>query len=186
MRWRRLDIRGTDECELVPLSNGWRIQGVAEFGTGPEAGLLRYIADSDREWRTIRGEVHGVVGALRIALVVERESGDRWRVNGVTAPALSGLVDLDFGFTPATNLFPLRRLSLGLGQRSEAEAAWLDDTSWTFSRLPQRYERRGSDAYWYESPSAGYEGLLIVDRDGFVREYPGLWTAVDGDPVRPA
>jgi hypothetical protein len=96
-------------------------------------------------------------------------------VNGAPAPELTGLVDLDLGFTPATNLLPLRRLALEPGAAADTEAAWLDDATWTFSRLPQRYERRSANEYWYESPTAGYAALLTVTPEGFVTDYPGLW-----------
>jgi hypothetical protein len=86
-------------------------------------------------------------------------------------------VDLDLGFTPATNLFPLRRLALRVGEAADAAAAWLDDEQWILRRLPQRYERRSADAWWYESHLGGYQGLLRVNDEGFVTEYPGLWQA---------
>ena len=92
-------------------------------------------------------------------------------------PELEGLVDLDLGFTPATNLFPLRRLALGVGEGAEAAAAWLDEERWVIRRLPQRYERRADDAWWYEAPDGGYAGLLRVNADGFITDYPGLWRA---------
>ena len=66
------------------------------------------------------------------------------------APDLQGLVDLDLGF---------------------------DDESWQLRRLAQRCERRSEREYWYESPATGYAAMLTVTADGFVRDYPGLWTA---------
>jgi hypothetical protein len=179
MRWRRLDIPGTDECTLSRLPSGWRLQGVAEFGSGEGRSRLSYAAECDAAWRTLRGEVRGNAGPREIALNVERQSSGEWLVGNRPVPALTGLVDLDLGFTPATNLFPLRRLALEPGGSADAEAAWLDDERWVFTRLPQRYERRGVDAYWYESPTTGYTGMLRVTDDGFVRDYPGLWEAVE-------
>lgn len=161
------------------MAGGWRVAGVAQFGGGTTAGRLEYVADADSRWQARRAEVRGTVGARRIAFLITRSAEGAWRVNGAERPDLAGLVDLDLGFTPATNLFPLRRLALEPGAAADAEAVWLDDASWTFMRLPQRYERRGADTYWYESPTAGYADLLIVGADGFVREYPGLWTAAE-------
>ncbi|MDQ6869318.1 MAG: hypothetical protein M3178_13370 [Pseudomonadota bacterium] len=31
--------------------------------------------------------------------------------------------------------------------------------------------------FWYEAPSVGYEGLLELAPDGFIRRYPNLWEA---------
>jgi hypothetical protein len=179
MRWRRLDIPGTDACELVELESGWRLTGLAEFGSGERAARLAYVAECDRGWRTLRGSVHGAAGPRAIALDIRRTGEGEWRLGEDRVTGFDGLVDLDLGFTPATNLFPLRRLALRPGESADVEAAWLDDERWRFSRLPQRYERRNMDAYWYESPSNGYAALLTVTADGFVRRYPGLWEAIE-------
>jgi hypothetical protein len=178
MRWRRLDVPGTDECALTASGSGWQLDGIARYGAG-DAAELRYHVTCDAEWRTVTGRVDGRVGPRRIRLAIERDAAGTWTVDGVAAPELHGLIDLDLGFTPATNLFPLRRLALQVGTSADAEAAWLDDEAWRLSRLPQRYQRRDQHTWWYESPSAGYAGLLAVNTDGFVTEYPGLWTATD-------
>ncbi len=164
---------------------GWRLAGVAEFGRGSAAARLHYRVEVDTAWRTRLAAVEGVIGTRPLVLHVERSAAGEWRIDEAPAPELDGLVDVDFGFTPATNLFPLRRLALTPGQGAEVEAAWLDATTWTFRRLPQRYVRRGADRYWYEAPTLGYAGLLTVAPSGFVRDYPGLWIAADEglDPV---
>ena len=41
-----------------------------------------------------------------------------WFANGVEQDNVAGCLDLDLGFTPATNLFAIRRLSLKVGQRA--------------------------------------------------------------------
>jgi hypothetical protein len=92
-------------------------------------------------------------------------------------PNLGACPDLDFGFTPATNLPPLRRLALEVGQAAAAPAAWLDVAAEMLTLLPQRYGRRTEALYWYESPSVAYAVLLEVTPEGFVRRYPGLWEA---------
>ncbi len=40
-----------------------------------------------------------------------RHRGGRgiWRVNDAAVPAVAGCIDLDLGFSPATNLLPIRR-----------------------------------------------------------------------------
>ena len=175
MRWRRLDVTGTDRCGLTRLGSGWRIDGAAEYADPRGPARLAYAVEADEEWRTLSGVVRGTVGVETVSLDIRRAEADRWSVNGRLVPGLDGLVDLDLGFTPATNLFPLRRLALRIGESADAAAAWLDEERWHLRRLPQRYERREEGAWWYESPDGGYEGLLRVNADGFVTEYPGLW-----------
>jgi hypothetical protein len=84
-------------------------------------------------------------------------------------------VDLDFGFTPATNLLALRRLALAMGESANVRSAWLNVASGALEPLDQRYQRRTETAYWYESPHFGYAAELDVLPSGFIRRYPGLW-----------
>lgn len=179
MHWRRLDIPGSDACKLRPLTDGWCVEGVAEYGTGSERVRLKYTVEASSDWVTRRAAVRGTAGSATIRLEVERRADGSWLINGEKAASLHGLLDLDLGFTPATNLFPLRRLALEPGESADAAAAWLDESDWTFSLLLQRYERIDDQSYWYQSPSTGYEGTLMVSTDGFVLEYPRLWEAID-------
>lgn len=98
-------------------------------------------------------------------------------LNGVAVDGLDHLVDLDLGFTPATNLPQLRRVPLAAGEAAEVPVAWLDMPAGRLGLLPQRYERRSESVYWYEAPTVGYAALLEVDPSGFIRRYPGLWEA---------
>jgi hypothetical protein len=177
MHWRRLDVPGTDRCELTHLTTGWRLDGIAEFGAASGVTRLRYIVEADDAWRTTRAAVQGTSRGLSLDVGVRRDGMGRWQVNGAPAPELGGLVDLDLGFTPATNLLPLRRLALPPGAAADTDAAWLDDSTWMFRRLSQRYVRRSASEYWYESPATGYAAVLTVSADGFVTDYPGLWVA---------
>lgn len=141
------------------------------------AAHLAYQVTCDREWRSQRGQVRGWLGVETVDLTVARTAEGAWMLDGSVVPGLESCPDLDLGFTPATNVIPLRRLRLNEGQAADAPAAWLDMAAVTLQRLPQRYERRSETAYWYETPTTRYAGLLEVTPVGFVRLYPGLWEA---------
>jgi len=175
--WRRLDTPGHDACRLAATDGGWRLRGTAVFRHGELPARLDYRVTCDRAWRTREGSVRGWVGAEAITLAVERTAAGRWILNGAPVPGLDDCVDLDFGFTPATNLLQLRRVSLGVGQVADVPVAWLDVPEGTLRRLDQRYERRANDAYLYEAPLFDYRAVLDVDAVGFARHYPGLWAA---------
>ena len=101
-----------------------------------------------------------------------------WRLNGVLVEGLAHLVDLDYGFTPATNAVQLARIALPAGQSAEVPVAWFDVDSATLIELPQSYERRGETSYWYEASTVPYQALLEIAPNGFVQSYPGLWRLV--------
>ena len=175
--WRRLDVPGHDACRLAPAGDGWRLGGVAAFRHDDGAAHLAYRVACDRAWRTREGAVRGWVGERAVDVSVRRTDRGGWELNGAPVPGLRGCVDLDFGFTPATNLLQLRRVALAEGAAADVPVAWLDVPAGTLDLLHQRYERRGAGAYWYEAPRFGYAALLETTPAGFARRYPGLWEA---------
>src|SRR6185295_168660 len=82
---------------------------------------------------------------------------------------------LDLNFSPATNLLPIRRLNLDIGQQAEVKAAWLRFPSFELQPLSQVYERLGAFKYRYSSNGGQFTAELTVNHAGFVTNYPQLW-----------
>lgn len=188
--WRRLDAPGHDTCRLLRLRDGgpavagWQLEGCAVFRhEDGRPAQLQYRVHCDEGWHAQRGTVRGWVGETAIDLVIARHADGAWTLDGSVVAGLDHCVDLDLGFTPATNLFQLRRLGLAVGAAADAPAAWIDLADTAAQRraqlgeLGQRYERRSEDTYWYTAQRFSYAALLTVTADGFVRSYPGLWEA---------
>lgn len=177
--WRRLDTPGHDACRLEGGDAGWALDGTAVFRQDGLPARLSYRLECDLRWHTQQGQVRGWLGAQSIELSITRSTGGVWTLNGVVVSNLESCVDLDLGFTPATNLLQLRRLALAEGQAADAPAAWLNESAGSLEVLPQRYERLTETMYWYEAPSVDYAALLDVAPTGFIHRYPGLWEAED-------
>jgi uncharacterized protein len=175
--WRRLDRPGRDAALLRPNGDGWLLQGAAAFDHEDGAAAVAYQVEVDARRETKRGVITGFFGDQRIQHEIRRD-GQGWRLNGAAVEGLDDLVDLDFGFTPATNVLQLSRIALKLGQSAEVPVVWFDLASASLTKLPQRYERRGEASYWYEAPTVPYQGLLEIAPNGFVRSYPDLWQLV--------
>jgi hypothetical protein len=176
--WRRLDAPGHDCALLTPTDAGWLLSGAAAFSHRDGPACVAYRVDLDAAWRTRGGTASGFVGARRFDRAIRRDA-DGWRLDGALIDGLAHLVDLDFGFTPATNLQQLRRTRPALGESVELPVAWFDIDATTLVELPQRYERRDATRYWYFAPSVRYQGLLELAPNGFASLYPGLW-AMEG------
>ena len=176
--WRRLDAPGHDACRLDRNDTSWQLDGAAVFKHGDgRIAQLHYRVRCDKHWHTQWGTVRGWLGGTPIDLSVTH--GPRgWTLNEQSVPDLSHCVDLDLGFTPATNLLQLRRLKLEDGESSSAPAAWLDVGDDSLGLLEQRYERIAAGRYNYSAPRFDYNAELSVDEDGFIHDYPGLWVAV--------
>lgn len=176
--WRRLDLPGHDSCRLAASAAGWHLRGTAVFRHEAGPAHLRYDVRADAHWRTREGRVDGWVGDRPVRLRVRRLASG-WEVNGAASERGQECVDLDLGFTPATNVLPVRRLALVVGEAAEVAVAWLDVPAGGLEVLAQRYERRTATAYWYEAPRFQYGAELEITAAGFPRRYPGLWVAED-------
>lgn len=177
--WIRLDRPGRDAALLQSSDGGWLLRGAAAFDRDGGPAAVAYQVEVDARWRTKRGIVSGFLGDKTIEHEIRRDNAG-WRLNGVRVGGLEHLVDLDYGFTPATNVLQLSRIALRSGQRAEVPVAWFDLDSASLIELPQSYERRSEASYWYEAATVSYQGLLDIAPNGFVRSYPGLWRLAAG------
>jgi hypothetical protein len=115
------------------------------------------------------------VGGATIEIDIMVDTQQRWWINGVEFPAVVGCVDLDLNFSPATNLLPIRRFDLAIGQMAEVRAAWLRFPSFTLDPLEQVYRRVDVATYRYESAGGAFTADLSVNAAGLVTRYPNLW-----------
>ena len=177
--WRRLDAPGHDGCRLEDNDGGWRLEGTAVFLEAAAATRLNYEVAGNHAWHTQRGQVRGWLGNRPVAFSIARTTRGGWTLNGVVLTGLEQCIDLDLGFTPATNLIQLRRLALRVGQEADVPVAWLDPSAGTLDVLHQRYARKTENTYWYEAPRFEYAAMLEVTSEGFMSRYPGLWEIVE-------
>jgi hypothetical protein len=154
--------------------DGWLLAGASAFLHDGLPALLSYSVTCNDDWQSQRGRVSGWIGEQWIAWEIERLTTGYWTLDGEVVPGLEHCFDLDYNFTPATNLTQLRRVGLQVGQSADVPVAWLQIGTGTLSVLPQRYERRSDTTYWYEAPTVEYQGLLEIDASGFARHYPDL------------
>jgi len=177
--WRRLDGPGHDACRLERNDTAWQIDGAAAFRREDgRVAQLHYRVRCDRHWHTQWGTVRGWVGERAIDMAIARNARG-WTVNDAPVTDLAHCLDLDLGFTPATNLLPLRRLNLQDGEGAEAPAAWLDVAEGGLQLLDQRYERIDALRYAYAAPRFQVRTELALSPEGLVRDYPGLWRSED-------
>jgi uncharacterized protein len=175
--WTRLDRPGRDAALLQLSDRGWLLRGAAAFDHDGGSVAVAYQVEVDARWETKRGILSGFLGDKAIEHEIRRDNAG-WRLNGVPVAGLEHLVDLDYGFTPATNVLQLSRIALKPGQGAEVPVVWFDLDSASLTELPQSYERRSEASYWYEAPTIPYRALLEIAPNGFVRSYPDLWRLV--------
>ena len=174
--WRRLDRPGHDACRLMDDGDHRMLTGTAVWQDGRTPAVIAYeISINSADWSTRSARLRGWAGGRDISLSIQHDGAGNWRMNGEPVPEVTGQRDIDLGFTPASNLMPLRRLMAARSDHASMAAAWLDPADWALKLLPQDYRRDGDGGWRYASPTHDFEARLSVDADGFVTDYPGLW-----------
>lgn len=176
-RWRRLDVRGHEAACIEHTATGWRLNGELDV---EEAGLtarLRYVIECDPEWRTRSTLVEGDAGGASIRFSLAADGAGQWTRDGAPLPDLSGALDVDLGFTPATNTLPIRRLALAVGESAPVRSAWLRFPELRLEPLEQTYTREAEQTFRYRAVVDGDPFVARLDTDVFGRvvRYEGLW-----------
>jgi uncharacterized protein len=180
--WRRLDSPGHDSLRFFFDDMQWHVEGTAVFGHDRLPCRLDYVVLCDSNWHTQSARITGWVGDETIDVEISAID-DRWRLNGVEQLALAGCIDVDLEFSPSTNLLPIRRLRLGIGENAPVKAAWLRFPGFRLEILDQIYRRIDANQYRYETADGSFARDLTVNDAGVVTLYPGQFEAEDIPPA---
>ncbi|MER9232583.1 putative glycolipid-binding domain-containing protein [Mesorhizobium sp. M0622] len=173
--WCRLDLEGHDACLLSESGSGRNLRGHALFVQDGKPCSIAYEVDCDAGWHTRSARADGFLGTQELHCQIELLAGGQWTLNGKRQVEVDGLIDVDLGFTPATNLLALRRFALDVGTATPAPTAYLTFPELRLVRLEQTYQRVDAAHYAYAAPLFGYNEMLEVSPVGFVVDYPRLW-----------
>ena len=157
-----------DTLEVLRLgweNAGWTAEGVI-------GGIdIHYAVRLDEHWNV-----------RQFVLFRDMEDPDLWlardvagqwgEMNGVYRHELDGCTDIDLVSTPFTTTLPIRRLDLGVGQKADVVAAWIDHETLRIAAVRQRYARLDERRWRFESLETGYDVELEVDEHGLVLDYP--------------
>lgn len=180
MLWRRVDMPGHEAARLLRDEQHWHLAGTAVFAHEGRPCRLDYRIVCDEGWRTLSAGVSGWVGPREVEVEIEADSGGRWLLNGSECADVAGCVDVDLNFSPSTNLLPIRRLRLGVGEEARVRAAWLRFPGFRLEPLEQVYRRLDETTYRYESAGGRFVRDLPVNEAGFVVRYPEIWEPETG------
>jgi uncharacterized protein len=176
--WQHGDSRRGFEVVFLSQAPHHRAEGAAAAVEGEEPLTVRYLITFDEGWITHGALVAGRSASGRHAVKLEADADRRWRVDGERAPQIEGCFDVDLEFSCLTNAFPVHRLGLGVGQATDAPAAYVRAVDLRVERLEQRYTRLddvdGRQRYHYSAPAFDFECELVYDRAGLLLDYPGI------------
>ena len=173
--WRHEESK--DGFEVVFFAQGEHGTRIAGETTAVEAGepfWVGYELELGPDWVTRRARVRGRSARGAHETVVESDGAGAWRVDGAPAPHLDGLHDLDLEASAMTNAFPVRRIRLAPGVRTQAPAAYVRALDLGVERLEQTYERLGGRRFEYDCRRFDFTCELVYDDAGLVTTYPEI------------
>ena len=173
--WRGIFWPGHEHCAVYDAASRWHVEGVAVFKHELEPCRLEYLIECDATWTTQSARVSGWVGEKLVDIEITKDPDSNWFFNGSEQPDVKGCTDVDLNFSPSTNLLPIRRLNLNVGDEASVSAAWLRFPSFKLERFDQVYRRLDQATYRYESNDGAFVAELKVNAFGLVTNYPELW-----------
>jgi hypothetical protein len=184
MRWRRLDVPGREEAYIEQTAGGWHLTGQLEADEAGVRAELAYVVECEGDWRTRRAVVTGSAAGEPVRFEFAADGTGHWTLNGAPLPLVEGALDIDLGFTPATNLLPIRRLGLAVGECADVRTAWVRFPELRVEALEQSYAREAERIFRYDALVDGerFQARLDTDEFGRVLLYEGLWEAELASP----
>ena len=168
--WRFVDA--VDGFEVVYAEPG-RLRGHTSAVEDGMAYAVAYEITVDDRWRTreVRVSSDTVAGTRRTVLLSDGEG--RWSIDGVPAPHLDGLLDVDLEASACTNTLPVHRLAPPVGKEVVASAVYVRALDLAVRRLDQTYRRLDEHRFDYTS-EGDFRAVLTYDAAGLVVDYPGI------------
>lgn len=114
--WKRLDIPGHEVAEQRQTVHGWQLRGVAVFAHEERPCRLEYDIRCGGDWQTELVTLAANVGEQTVALELLRNPAGEWSMHGSKVWELTDCDDIDLNFSPSTNMLPIRRLGLDVGE----------------------------------------------------------------------
>ena len=194
--WARTDTAGADHVRLDD-SRGLTAAGTT-LAVDPIPFTCRYEVTTDEGWATLRLNVEVEGAGWFRSLRLERTGDGGWRaatgeqgdLDGALRSAnqqpaglpgaeepdrLTGALDVDLSASPLFNVLPVRRLGLldaAPGTAHRIDVAWVLVPSLAVVPVEQHYTALGGQRVRFAVE--GFTADIELDRDGYVRRYPGL------------
>src|SRR5688572_24785868 len=119
--WRGFVLPGHEACRLFSQDSRWHLEGIAVFSHEQRPCRLDYQVVCDAGWRTLSTKVEGWLGNTVIGIQIKTNPTGHWWLNEVEQPDVIGCTDIDLNFSPSTNLLPIRRLGLAVGETADVK-----------------------------------------------------------------
>jgi uncharacterized protein len=171
--WICKDCPSTEYFSLSELNEEYTLRGTVIVNE-PAPTLINYEITCDKHWSTKRMHITQEQNGKTNSLTLKTGDQHLWFKDESSLSSMTGLLDVDLEFSPATNTLPIQRLSLKVSESKTVDAVWVRLEGLGLTRIQQKYSRLTNDCYLYEN-QFGFKATLQVDALGLVIRYGDLW-----------
>jgi hypothetical protein len=172
IQWKGLEDNTIENCTINVCSEGVVVTSKI---SGKDVDISYQIM-TDTRWLTNRCELSGYFRGFNIQFLFERNHRGTWIANGQLDARFDQWEYVDISLTPFTNSLPINRLVLPEKEAREISALYFDFTDRKVRLVKQCYTRLSANLYHYENVPNDFEADILVDDNGFVVDYPALFT----------
>ena len=178
LKWQSPEYHSTEDCRVEITPDIIKISSQIRGRSDGKDFAADYTIITGGSWKTIKTEIVTLINNKETSLVLEAGAGTNWLLNGQPAPQLCGCIDIDIPLTPFTNSLPINRLRLREGETHQIKVLYIDLLEDEISAKFQQYRKISYDQYSYQNVPNDFEAMITVDENGFVINYPGLFSRI--------
>ena len=179
IRWRSLEHGGFEKLNLVHWGTDLKVNSSVSTQVGDKRFGITYDMSLRPDWSFQSIVVKRTDGVMTL---LNSDGQGNWNDGNGACPNLAGCIDIDFEVTPFTNTLPIRRLNFALGERRRLKMAYIPADTLEPIAYDQIYTKLNDTTYRFENADGSFTADITVDADGFVLEYPGLFSRVIDPP----
>jgi uncharacterized protein len=173
--WSGIEYYSLENC-IIDFNRGDNIIKSTILGFYNEKIYrVEYVIKSNRSWETyycfVEFQFNNEVRKFEYL-----NNKGKWSLNGKYQAEFDGCTDVDIPLMPFTNSLPINRLKLNSGQEKEVDIVYIDLLENNIRHVKQKYRKISSELYKYENIPNDFEAVIKVDTEGFVIDYPQLFT----------
>lgn len=136
-----------------------------------------YQISIDKDWKTTSFLIESEINMIRHTLKGKRIQNE-WEINDRINPDFKDFNFIDISLTPFTNTLPINKLKLPENGSEEINVIYIDVLNNVIKPVSQQYTRMTSDTYHYDNLHTDFKADIVVDEDGLVISYPGLFEKI--------